>query len=756
MSSEASKKVLALLPDAEARHVLERASAGGEFFEIEAFEDAESAARAWDGDGWSAAIVDAGCLGRAGAGEVSRLVERARSARVFVVAREGDERAAVEAWRAGAAGCLYRDEVTVPRLRARLTGRAAASGDPGPSGTPTIFRRLFEVNSDAMLLLDGDGRIELANPAACRFLGSPEAQLVGEIFPVVVDDEGNSELEVSSEDGENRVAEIRASRADWNGRALRLVVLRDVTERKRVEQRASGASARALTALDALAVGVVATDADGRIALMNAAAEELTGLSRDGASGRRFEAAVRALHPDSKAPVASFSELIDTERRRSEGANEAVVLLGGEGEQAVPTGVAARPWKDRDASRGTVFELRRAVASGAEGEAPGQRDVPMNLLAGGIAHDFNNILTAILGNLSVLRMDSAADDAHANRLAEAEKAALQAKQLTQQLLTFSKGGAPLLTTGSIGRLLEDSARFILRGSNVRCEVERDPELWEVEVDRGQICQVVNNLVVNADQAMPEGGTVTLRMRNASLGEGEVEGLPPGSYLRVEVSDDGCGIAKEHLDRIFEAYFTTKEGGNGLGLASCKSIVASHGGLMRVASEPGEGTAFFIYLPRAETAVGDGEGGREAGGGDRAVEEEEADAGEAIAYGTGRLLVMDDMEAMMTVAGEMLGALGYEVEFSRDGAEAIETYKKASEEGRPFDAVVFDLTVPGGMGGEEACRRLREYDPNLKAIASSGYSNSNVMSDFRQAGFQAVVPKPYRIREMSHALRRILQ
>jgi two-component system cell cycle sensor histidine kinase/response regulator CckA len=332
-----------------------------------------------------------------------------------------------------------------------------------------------------------------------------------------------------------------------------------------------------------------------------------------------------------------------------------------------------------------------------------------------------------------------AGGAEAQKLLAAEKAALQATSLTQQLLTFSKGGVPQLQATSIDQLVEDCAQFILRGSNVKCAVHKEPNLWAVDADPGQISQVVNNLLINADQAMSSGGTIRLSLTCETVRGGSVASLPSGDYVCIAVQDQGCGITPENQKRIFDPYFTTKQGGNGLGLASSYSIIQSHRGLMTVDSVPGVGTTFKVYLPKAIEAV--------------VVSPEVIE--DRIYPGEGRILVMDDMEAMTLVAGEILGLLGYDVAFAAHGAEAIAAYQQAQAADRAFDAVIFDLTVPGGMGGEEACQILLEHDPDLIAVASSGYTTSNVMSEYERAGFKAVVPKPYRIKELSAVLHRVL-
>ncbi len=310
----------------------------------------------------------------------------------------------------------------------------------------------------------------------------------------------------------------------------------------------------------------------------------------------------------------------------------------------------------------------------------------LGILAGGIAHDFNNLLTAILGNTSLAKMlTDRGNKVHA-RLEEVEKASIRARDLTQQLLTFSKGGAPIKKVTSIADVICDSTRFALRGSKSRCKFEIDENLWPVEVDEGQISQVISNLAINADQATPEGGVVSITVTNVNLGQGEIIYLQPGRYIRISMADSGTGIAEEHLTKIFTPYVTTKQKGSGLGLATSYSIIKKHGGAIMVESQVGAGTTFSIYLPASEKDM---------------PKKEHASQPEL--YGSGRILIMDDEESVRNTAGEVLSHAGYRVDYANDGAEAIDHFAKARMSDEPFDAVILDLTIPGGMGGEEAVR-----------------------------------------------------
>jgi len=362
----------------------------------------------------------------------------------------------------------------------------------------------------------------------------------------------------------------------------------------------------------------------------------------------------------------------------------------------------------------------------------------VGLLAGGIAHDFNNILTAVLGNINLAQVVADPQDPVHERLAEAEKATLAARGLTQQLLTFSKGGAPVKRPSSITQLVHEHATFACRGSGTIARITGDPDLWTTEVDEGQIGQVVNNLVLNAVQAMDGGGTVTVSTENVTLGPAADPLQPRGRFVCITVRDSGCGIPRENLQRMFDPYFTTKRGGSGLGLAVTYSIVRQHGGHIHVDSEPGVGTTFTVYLPATEQLQ-------------QPAQQPERPA----PAGMGRVLVMDDELVVRETAKAMLTELGYQVECAIDGLAALARYETARAQGRPFAVVILDLTVPGGMGGKEAIRLFRELDPAVRAIVSSGYSNDPVMARFTEHGYVGVITKPYRLSDLGAAIQAAL-
>ena len=367
----------------------------------------------------------------------------------------------------------------------------------------------------------------------------------------------------------------------------------------------------------------------------------------------------------------------------------------------------------------------------------------IGILAGGIAHDFNNLLTTITGNISLAKVFAESNRKVAERLTEAEKASSRAKDLTQQLLTFSKGGEPVKETSSLVELVKETALLVLSGSNVRCEFDFANDLWLVDIDKGQISQAIQNLVINADQATPQGGILRISAMNSrikSLINAPDMTLSAGDYVQLTIEDQGTGIPEENLDKIFDPYFTTKEKGSGLGLATVYSIIHKHDGIVTVQSQIGKGTAFTIYLPASR---------REAALQNIPIEENPLQPIHA------KILVLDDEEFVREVVCEMLITLGCEVLCAEEGKEALRIYQHHLSTDTPFDFVILDLTIPGGMGGKETFEEMRKIDPKVKAIVSSGYSVDPVMANYQNYGFCGVMSKPFNFDEMNNILLNVL-
>jgi PAS domain S-box-containing protein len=521
----------------------------------------------------------------------------------------------------------------------------------------------------------------------------------------------------------------------------RVMSFRDVTEQRRAAEKLAAEKHRLDVTLKSISDAVVATDTQGRIILMNPVAEQMCGVSQESVVGMGVEKVFPLYDPDTKAKLPS--QILGVVRGEAFEPVKSTLLINAMGQQIL-VGLRAAPTRDsagditgavfvfRDVSQERKVEQEQLRASKLES---------IGLLAGGIAHDFNNVLTGIVGNLSLLREYPGLSPDVSDRLALLEKSAYKARQLTMQLLTFAKGGSPIKQTASIEEVIRESAEFALRGSSLRPEFEFARDLAAVEIDTGQMSQVVQNIVINAKHAVPNGGLLRISGRNVALTGRENLPLPRGEYVRVSIEDYGTGISPEHVAKIFDPYFTTKEKGSGLGLATVYSILKRHDGLVTVESELGRGTVFHLYLPASQKSA-------PARTSDTTI----------LARGsaTGRILVMDDESGIRTLLTAILKHFGYEITTVRDGAEAIREYTEAREQGKPYSAVIMDLTIPGGMGGKETIRALREIDPTIKAIVSSGYSNDPVLAEYQKYGFVARVEKPYRMQELGKTLRSVLE
>jgi signal transduction histidine kinase/CheY-like chemotaxis protein len=364
----------------------------------------------------------------------------------------------------------------------------------------------------------------------------------------------------------------------------------------------------------------------------------------------------------------------------------------------------------------------------------------LGLMAGGVAHDFNNLLSAIINNIGLLKRQFGAVEEVHRRLEFIERAAWRGTELTQQLLTFARGGAPVKKLSVIDMIVQEAANLALSGSASSLSWHVAHPLWSVEADPGQLGQAFHNLFVNASEAMPQGGVVKVRMENRVFDNDLHLALKPGPYVQISIQDHGTGIATENLTKIFDPYFTTKPRGNGLGLATTYSIINRHDGHIAVESVQGAGTTFTIYLPASHQA---------------------ASAPVALLSaakpppGRGRILIMDDEELIREATGALLEHLGYTYEAAKDGAEAVDLYRHALQTGEPFDAVILDLTVPGGTGGRESIKQLLAIDPQVKAIVSSGYFHDPIAANYKAHGFHGVVSKPYTIEEMGETLHRLI-
>ncbi|MBU4233538.1 MAG: response regulator [Proteobacteria bacterium] len=520
-------------------------------------------------------------------------------------------------------------------------------------------------------------------------------------------------------------------------------LVKEIAERQRADEALRESEKRLANIIDFLPDATLVIDREGKVIAWNKAIEEMTGIKAEDMLGKgNYEYALPFY--GERRPI--LIDLVHKPQKEiekyAEVKREGLTLSGVayfpalRGKEAYLFGKASILLDSQENIIGAI-ETIRDVTEHQKAEAERLRFSKLEslgTLAGGIAHDFNNILTAILGNIGLAMLEGKTEGRGLERLTKAEEACLRAHGLAQQLLTFAKGGAPIKKLASMAKLLRDSAELVLAGSKTRCDFSLPEDLWGVDVDEGQIDQAISNLLINADQALAEGGTIKVAAHNVLWEEGSDLPLPTGKYVKVTIADQGIGIPFKYLHKIFDPYFTTKHKGSGLGLATAYSIIKNHSGYLKVESEVGEGTTFYLYLPALDGRISP-------------QEEETAKP----VTGRGRILVMDDEEMVREVLGKMLTRLGYEAEMAKDGEEAIQTFATAKESGRPFDMAILDLTVPGGMGGKEAAAILLKIYPQIKAIVSSGYSDDPIMADFKKYGFSNVIAKPYRILKLSEIL-----
>ncbi len=525
--------------------------------------------------------------------------------------------------------------------------------------------------------------------------------------------------------------EVSLKATAFSGSRLVIAVVRDISDRKEAQRALDEEKERLSVTLRSIGDGVITTDTAGRVVMMSKAAEELTGWSQHEAAGKPLEEIFTIINEKTGERCANPAKQVLTTGQVIELANHTVLI--DRYERRLHIADSGAPILDR-ANRiiGVVLVFRDVTEKlrFTEEMLKVKKLESIGVLAGGIAHDFNNILTAILGNVNLARLQTGDDPLLSPLLAETEKATLRARNLTRQLLTFAKGGTPVRQLTSIAEIIRESATFVLRGSNVTCEFQMADDLWLGDIDAGQISQVIQNMVINARQAMPDGGTILISCRNRPVANAAA--TESSEFLEISISDSGIGIPTAFLDKIFDPYFTMKEQGNGLGLAICHSIVRNHGGSITVASSPGRGTTFTMLLPASRERQ-------------RASTDKESSS--ALPGHRAKILVMDDEELVRAVLAGMLSHIGCTSAMAKDGQEALHLYRQALEEGCPFDAVIMDLTIPGGMGGKEAVSHLLSLDQKAKVIVASGYSNDPIMADYRRYGFCAAIGKPFQLDEL---------
>lgn len=624
------------------------------------------------------------------------------------------------------------------------------------------LRLILETSQSGIILISPDKRVEYANNRIAEMFGYSTDEMIGTLYTDLLN---QTERELASSrlqkliDGSLQEYHTERNYLRKNGTvfggyyaARRLVrengtlqaIVASITDINDITVAADNLRAekeQLAVTLRSIGDGVITTDTEGRVVLINQVAEKLTGWSHEEAGGAKLEEVFRIIDETSRKELINpVMESLNT-GRVVEISNH-TILISKDGTERAIADSAAPILNKANRIIGVVLVFRDvSEKKHIEEELFKARKLEsIGVLAGGIAHDFNNFLTAILGNISLARRLTTPSDRIYEILENAETASNQAKGLTQQLLTFSKGGTPIRKLASIGKIIAESASFVLRGSNVSYQLEIDPNLYLAEVDAGQMTQVFNNLIINADQSMPNGGQIKISASNTIYSVSVDQANPDKTAIKISISDQGCGISTEHLDRIFDPYFTTKKQGSGLGLATVYSIIRNHFGEITAVSKDGEGTTFSILLPAKKYSEPD------------SAHFEPVDSHQ----GNGSILIMDDEKIVCDVLTNILEHFGYEVESCSEGREASQLYEKTFKNNRPYDVVIMDITIPGGIGGKEAITMLKKIDPNVCAIVSSGYANDPIMAHFSDYGFAATLSKPYNIAEIEHVLNKVIR
>lgn len=539
---------------------------------------------------------------------------------------------------------------------------------------------------------------------------------------------------------DKRWYECRDQAIRWtDGRMVRMEIATDITERKGTAKALLEEKEWLAVTLRSIGDAVIATNTREEVLFINRVAEKLTGWSDEEARGKSFVEIFNIIDEKKGKKCPSPVRLaLDTGKITSRSKHAALVSRNGTVKSIAESGAPIRNSTNKIIGVVLVFRDITKEKRTEQELLKIKKLESVGVLAGGIAHDFNNILTGILGNIELASLRIPGEDKKTlSILSKAEKAAMRASQLTRQLLTFAKGGEPVKETTSLPAMITESADFVLHGSKVVCNYNFPKGLWKVDADAGQISQVIQNIVINARQALPEGGTITITCENIdNIAQNSPIKLKKRNYVAITIKDHGIGIPNELIDKIFDPYFTSKKEGSGLGLAVCHSIINKHDGYITVDSTPGTGTTFTIYLPAIQHSD---------------INEDQTTDTYSPEVKSARIMIMDDDKMVREITKEQLVTMGHEAVLVKDGDEAIIKYQEAMKEGKPIDLVIMDLTIPGGTGGKKGARRLLQIDPEAKIIVSSGYSNDTVMANHKKYGFIATLKKPFSLNELQNAI-----
>lgn len=615
---------------------------------------------------------------------------------------------------------------------------------------------IFNSISDAVCLLDKSHTILECNNAMSTLFNKPVSEIIGKPCWEII--HGNSELFDPCPVSQMEKSLVRESTEivlnekhfeitvdpvlDAEGALFQSIhIIRDISERKTFETELSFERERLAVTLRSIGDGVITTDTRGRVVFLNAVAEEMTGWPTADAYGRPLTEVFHIINEFTRQRCENPVEKVLKTGLIVELANH-TMLISRDGRELVLADSGSPIKNDKGEVFGVVLVFRDITEKQKMIDTIQQTQKldSLGILAGGIAHDFNNLLGGIFGYIDLALTAATINPEIAENLESAMGVITRAKGLTQQLLTFAKGGSPIRKVGQIAKTVKDASLFALSGSSIKCRFEAATGLFDCEYDENQIAQTVDNIVLNAQQSMPMGGTIDITVQNWIIEKGAHELLAPGKYILISVQDYGVGIPKEIQARIFDPFFTTKQKGHGLGLSTAHSIIRKHDGLIDVRSEPAKGSCFTIYLPAI----------------DHISFSPEKASSSADFSGSGNILIMDDEDFIRDTVATMLKRLGYTPVCVKDGTEALEVFTEARNSNNPFTAIILDLTIPGNLGGKEVISKIREFDTTTPAIVMSGYSDDTVLGHPRKSGFNDSLAKPFTGREIGRILKELLK
>ncbi len=619
------------------------------------------------------------------------------------------------------------------------------------------YREIFNAANNAIVVHDADtgkildvneGMLEMYDYTYQEAIELDVGKISSGVHPYTMEEGGRKVQETvlhgscsfdwlcRKKDGTLFWGEVSLKYVEISDKRYVLAMVRNVNARKLAEKALAEEKEQLAVTLRSIGDGVITTDISGNIILLNKVAEDLTGWRSEEAVGRAYGEIFHLINKQTREacdnPITNVIDNVQVTKLTVD-----TVLIARDGTERSIAESGAPILDTKGNIIGVVLVFRdESEKQRLEQEALKARKLEsLGVLAGGIAHDFNNILTAILGNINLALIFTNPDEEIYAILSAAEKASLRAKGLTQQLLTFSKGGEPVRKTTSIVDVITDSSSFVLRGGNVRCDTWFEPDLLPVDIDPEQISQVIQNIIINADHAMPQGGVIDIRVKNVLKQQDIPSPLLGDRCIVVSIRDNGCGIPHEIVDNVFDPYFSTKQTGSGLGLAICHSIITQHGGHITIESEQRKGTEISIYLSASQNQLPD------------SIDQERYLA----ISGHGKIMIMDDDEMVRNIGKAILIHLGYEVELAADGEEAINMYQTSLISGTQADLIIMDLTIPGGKGGKDAVKEILAINSEAKILVSSGYSNDPIMANYKNYGFCGAVEKPYQMQELNRVI-----